>query len=585
VSQGPSVDYELEVTLDAASHQLSGSGIVTLHNRTQSSLTRLYLHLYLNAFESSRSVFFRTEARARSGQRPTRWGRMDVLHFARVGSADELWPADAHSPDDPEDRTDIAVDLRELVAPGQVARFEMRWTAQLPALVERTGFAQEFHFLGQWFPKLAKLEPDGSWAHFTFHPHSEFYANFGNYRVNLDVAPELVVGATGQRVAESTTAGRKRLSYAADAVHDFAWSAWRGFETRQDELSGVTVTSLYPPGFARNAERALEAVAHGLAFYGARFGPYPYPTLTIVHPPDWARAAGGMEYPGLITTAGPWYTGWLSNGVAEVTLHELGHQWFQGLLASDESRWPFLDEGFTTFVEARALAAQFGAGKALQALGLGVSATAYYRWWGNDTSAPIAQAAAKFTSFDAIGALVYSRTATLLETLSRSVVGFDAVFEQYVRAARFTHPSPQDFLSLLEARLGTDVRLQTERALFERGSVDFSIVSARSTPQGAGHLIEVQVARSGELEFGVEIELRHTDGSVVHQRWDGHGTNTRIGYVAQAPLEGVVVDPQLRVLLDADPANNAKRLEPSPQVPLRRRVLRWLNLCLRGLAP
>lgn len=583
---GPTVDYEIEAKLDHVQHALSAKGVITLHNQSSAPLSTLYLHLYLNAFKSQRSVFFRSDAQARTGERPTRWANVNVTHFGYEGSAKNLWPEDAHSPGDSEDETDIVVSLPTPVAIGQSARFAITWTSQLPTLVERTGFEDEFHFLGQWFPKLAKLEPDGTWAHFTFHPHSEFYANFGDYRISLDVARDFEVAASGSLETERALGERKQLVYRAHAVHDFAWTAWPGFEVRDTEVDGVRIHLLFPPGFEHNAELALGAVEHGLRFYGAQFGPYPLPDLSVVIPPNWASPAGGMEYPGLITLSGPWFTGILSHGVQQVTLHELAHQWFYGLLASNESQWPFLDEGFTSFAEARALHALLGPGNGVDLPGIQISASAYYRYWGNDTSARIAQSAREFASFYEIGRFAYSRTATLLETLSRSYPEFERALADYARQARYSHPTPDDFLNAVGRTVGAEARSQAERALFERAGVDFAVQSSSCTAQPTGgYDVTALITRQGELQFPIDIRLEHADGQVVVRRWDGRASELRIAYESASALSSVVVDPDLHVLLDGDLSNNAQRLSAAQGPNWQRRILHWLTLLYRSVVP
>ena len=105
-----------------------------------------------------------------------------------------------------------------------------------------------------------------------------------------------------------------------------------------------------------------------------RYGRYPYPTLTVVHPPEGAANAGGMEYPTLITTGGPWFAPYSGvHGIQAVTVHELGHQWFYGLVATNEHDYPFLDEGLNSFAEYDALKARYGEGSLVSFFGLNVA--------------------------------------------------------------------------------------------------------------------------------------------------------------------------------------------------------------------
>ena len=195
-----------------------------------------------------------------------------------------------------------------------------------------------------------------AFAHFSFHAQSEFYADFGDYDVSLDVPAGFRVGATGSRVRATEAQGRTRLGYHAENVHDFAWTAWDRFETRSELIAGTRVSVLYPPHQQQNAQAELESVRFALPHFNALYGAYPYPTLTLVHPPEAAGNAGGMEYPTLITTGGPWYSTFGgAHFIDVVTTHELGHQWFYGLVASNEHAEPFLDEGFNSYAEAEAL--------------------------------------------------------------------------------------------------------------------------------------------------------------------------------------------------------------------------------------
>src|SRR5690606_9692244 len=113
-----------------------------------------------------------------------------------------------HSPGDPKDETDIRVDLPDEVAAGSTLTLEIEWESQLPQIVERTGYLSDYHFVAQWFPKLARLERDGTWRHFTFHAQSEFYADYGDYDVTLDVPERFIVGASGETIERRVEGGR-----------------------------------------------------------------------------------------------------------------------------------------------------------------------------------------------------------------------------------------------------------------------------------------------------------------------------------------------------------------------------------------
>ncbi len=303
--------YTLKAKLDAEAHAISASGQIVWVNPSELPARELYLHLYLNAFKNESSVFLRSPFGAgRSDSRARVFGWVDIekLSARELGGA-SLWPpATRHTPDDPNDETSLKLELPGEVLPGQTLTLDIEFKAQLPEIVERTGYARDYHFVAQWFPKLAKREPDGRWVHFPFHAQSEFYADFGDYDVTLDVPANMVVGATGQRVSSETKQARRSDRFVARGVHDFAWTAWPDFLEARETIAGASVRLLYPPGHEHNRDVALDALRFGLPFFSKHYGAYPYPTLTVVHPPLIGENSGGMEYPTLITSGGPWYS-------------------------------------------------------------------------------------------------------------------------------------------------------------------------------------------------------------------------------------------------------------------------------------
>jgi hypothetical protein len=608
--------YDLDAKLDVIEHRLSGRETIRFVNHSTGPLSELWFHLYLNAFKNDKTLFLRSPFGAgRSGDKAHEYGYIDVKHLLWVeANHRDLWPnRDPHSPDDPDDETDLRVPLPEPLAAGQTLTLELEFEDKLPEIVERMGYSGSFHFLGQWFPKLARLEPSGQFAHFAFHAQSEFYADFGDYDVSLDVPEAYVVGASGSLVAERYEQGRKHLHYHVDNVHDFAWTAWDNFQIRRERIADTDVSVLFPPHQERNAQAELDSVRFALPHFNALYGRYPYPTLTLVHPPESASNAGGMEYPTLITTGGPWFST-LGGGhfIDVVTTHELGHQWFYGLCASNEHNFPFLDEGLNSYAEAEALEARFGLGSVFEGYGLSVSSTALNRAIsaarGGDE--PVAEGAADFASFRNLGALVYSRTATIMTTLAR-VYGEQPLrhaLGRYARQFRFAHPTPSDFSSVLKDELGQDAATASARALFERGTVDYLVREISNAPESAAagvfdgpngrqqkkpepahsprkYTSRVVVYRHGSLELPVDIELVCEDGARVFQHWDGHGFTHNVDHSGPSRVVAVRVDPEQRILLDDDFSNNAISIDGSSAPRTLERSLYVAQTLLGGLGP
>src|ERR1019366_9013400 len=168
--------------LDPIAHTVHGEGMIRWKNTSAVPAKEMWLHLYLNAFKNERSVFMREPVGGfRGGEAVKDWGWIDVrsLEWDDGEQKTDLWkPVELHRDGD-EDETDAKVTLPREIAPGESVMLTMVWDDKLPSVVERTGYDGSFHMVAQWFPKVARLEPDGRWAHFSFHHLAEFYADFG----------------------------------------------------------------------------------------------------------------------------------------------------------------------------------------------------------------------------------------------------------------------------------------------------------------------------------------------------------------------------------------------------------------------
>ena len=579
-------DYTLTATLDPVAHTVHGEGTIHWRNTSSAPVKELWLHLYLNAFKNEGSVFLREPVGRSRGTAPaTDWGYIDVRKLTlRQGPNEgpaELWPtAELHRPGD-DDETDVRVPLPREIVPEESIDLDMVWDDKLPAVVERTGYAGTFHMVAQWFPKLARLEPSGTWAHFPFHHLAEFYADFGTYDVTLKVPGGYRIAATGMRTEEHDEGGFHTERHVQGDIHDFAFSAYDHFEVLEEGIGGVDVKVFYPEGFRYAADRELETMRFALPHFGKRYGKYPYGVLTLVHPPSGADEAGGMEYPTLITTGGPWFGPPGVLGIELVTIHEFGHQYFYGMLASDEMTWPFLDEGVNSYAEAEGLGVLRGPGSMVDLFGLHLSDESFGAVLSakRAVDAPVAQPAYAFTGPD-YGALVYERTAAIFATIDHvygKELGAKAI-GRYARRARFRHPVPDDLLTSYEEVLGPDVRATLHEALFAKGWVDYRVETVQSTKVGAkagvfdrdGKRETVAAAsgkeddyegwalvyRHGTLRFPVDVEFVLEDGTTQRTVWDGEGDFARVPYRGSLPLKGAVVDPDHKVLVDRTFTNN-----------------------------
>jgi hypothetical protein len=609
-------DYTLRAVLDPVAHTVHGEGTITWRNTSTEPARELWMHLYLNAFKNERSAFFRERVGGRGSDAPEDWGWIDVrkLVLRADGAAPvDVWPtAELHRVGD-EDETDARVPLPRAIEPGETAQLDVVFDDKLPVVVERTGYRGRYHMVGQWFPKVARLETDGAWAHFPFHHLAEFYADYGTYDVTLDVPEAYVVGATGPLVESHLADGRRVERHVQRDIHDFAWTAWDGWQTARETIDGVAVTLLYPRGFASLAERELATLRFGLPYYSAHYGRYPYGVLTVVHPQEDAGESGGMEYPTLITTGGSWMTPPALRAPEIVTLHEMGHQWFYGLVATNELAWPFLDEGLNQFAEQDGMGKWRGDGSALDLAGLAVSDASVCAV--SSTFAvhdePMAQPANAFSTGQNYGGLVYARTAALLETLRR-VYGDEPVLRalgRYARRFRFQHPGPDELLAIFEEVLGAHVAATLRTALFDKGWVDYAVDGVSSSPAaraagmfdrgGQREKVEpgkraeggwdnsVLVRRRGTLSFPVDVDLVLDDGTTRREHWEGEGESRRFSWHGASAVRSAIVDAQDHVMIDMNLENNRAGVDGSGGSAPRtmERATYWMQLALQAVSP
>jgi Peptidase family M1 domain len=582
--------YNIEAELDPVLHVVIAEQVLTFTNTSAKSVNELWFHLYLNAFKNEASVFFREQFGGfRGGTRPKQWGALDVLS-AKLGDQD-LWPAAKRVLDGEGDETEAALPLPEPVLPGATVSIRMKFRATLLSIVERTGFFGQFHMVAQWFPKLAKLQSDGTFARFRFHQLSEFFADYGKYEVRVRVPAQYTVYGSGKRVSDQVAAspnGEVRTVYfASDHVHDFAFAAWDKFERREEIVSDgfhdVAIEYAYPKGYEAAIAREQSSLRFALPHFAERYGSYPYDRLTVVHPPLGADESGGMEYPTLITTGGSPFAPF-DRRIEIVTVHEFGHQYFYGLLASNEAEEPYLDEGLNSYAEVVALESMFGTGSAGSILGLRVSLPAINAVHSAESANDevIAKPAREFSSGASYGRLVYARTATLLSTLAR-VYGEPRVaraLRKYACSQRFHHPTTTDLVSIIQAEFGEDIAKEFSAALGTVSSVDYAITrtstgiertmggmfdaegagrTTRESHEGSQMVTRVLVSRRGELRFPVIVRATYADGSHQDQLWDATSRTARLAFSVPAfrgKPTSVVIDPDHRVLLDTDFRNN-----------------------------
>jgi hypothetical protein len=505
-------NYEIKAHFNPASKTIEGEETITWTIEGDNPLASLQFHLYWNAFRDSRSTFMRESARSGGADEPSESGSIEITSLTL--DDEELAPMGRFiHPDDSnaDDRTVEEFPLNDALDPNQTIVLHVRFKAKFPALIARAGYNQDFFMAGQWFPKIGVRQRD-LWNTHQYHLNSEFFADFGTYNVTLTLPSAYIVAASGDVVSTTVAGGQKTVVYQSDDVHDFAWSAWTKFQRAEDHWRGVRIELYYPPDH-RDAWRHIEAAKATLEWFDRNVGPYPYPRLVIVDCPAGAEEAGGMEYPTLVTTTMPQPASKWKHESEIITIHEVGHQYFYGMLASNEFEEAWLDEGINSYTEAAIADQIFGRRESWYSLGpLRASDAGFFAMPGflsRPVTDPVVQPAWRYASPGSYAVGSYSRPLFLLRT-AEELLGREAMYRGlrfYFDQWKFKHPSTRDFLESMKTGSGQDLGWFFQQALYSTRWLDYRIESIHSENNENW----VRVLRIGEIEMPVELTL-HFEG-------------------------------------------------------------------------
>ncbi|MCS7082809.1 MAG: M1 family metallopeptidase [Bacteroidetes bacterium] len=514
------VRYQMEVTLDPATHRMRGWQRLLYYNHSPDTLRRLFYHLYFNAFQPGSMMDVRnrtiTDPDARLERirrlRPEEYGWHRVRELTQDGSP-VSWRLR---------ETVLEVTLNRPLAPGDSTVLEMRFESQVPLQIRRSGRhnAEGVDYsMAQWYPKLVAYDAEG------WHPDPyvgrEFYGIWGDFEVKIRLPAHYVVGATGvlqnpQEVGHGYAGdpdidGRPRSPqdtltwhFLARNVHDFAWVADPEFRHEVVQgPEGIRIHLLYLPEVAPRWRPMRQWVPRILEFCIRTFGPYPYPQLTVAQAGD-----GGMEYPNIV-----FITGRRSPmSLLGVTVHEIVHNWFYGLLANNESREAWLDEGFTSWATQEGIAYVLG----LKPDHTG-SYVAYLRTALSGLEEPMALHSDHFATHQAYTTAAYAKGAVIVEQL-RSVIGPEAhaqLMRRYYEAWRFRHPTARDFARLAERVSGMELDWYFMQWLYTTRKLDYAVEHMRRRPLPDGRwAVEVRLRNRDLALAPVDLALRLADGSI-----------------------------------------------------------------------
>jgi hypothetical protein len=563
-------NYKIQVRLDTDSKTLYGQQWLHWRNDSNVRADELQFHLYMNGFRSKSSSFMASMSeRRRNMIEEDELGSIEISRFVIDDDTNLIEKIEYIQPDDANlhDSSLIRVPLSKPVMPGDTTQIEIEFSCRLPRIIARTGYVHTFYMLGQWFPKIGVFE-EGRWNSHQFFRQSEFFADFGVYDVTLSLPKNFVVGATGQLIKEEVKDSLKTLHFRAEDVHDFAITAWPDYEKMVKNINGVDVVLLYVPEHKGKVDRYFNIIEASLNFTAKWLMPYPYPQLTVVDVPLFAYEAGGMEYPTLITCASVW--GIPENirfYLEEYTVHEFVHQYFYGILASNESEEPWMDEGFTSYATQKILSHVYGLNRSASTfLNILVGAHDFRKkgYMRNPDRSITVKPSWKFKP-RSYGVSTYNKPMLILQTLEnyQGTAMMDSIMAAYIKRWGFKHPRTENFIDIVQEYTSQDMQWFFQSALFDSSVLDYSVEIIRQQQDSMGSFqgSEIVVSRRGDFIFPVEIEYQLAKGHTVLKEWDGIDSVYTLFIPGPEPVVSAKIDPQQKIWLDINWTNNSFTLK------------------------
>ncbi len=625
-------NYDIRVTLDDRAKTIAATQTIRFTNTSPVPIRSLRLYMYLNAFKNTESTFLKGTSRifgqGFADRGPEEWGWIDIQKIERAGGADLSAGQRYVQPDDgnPADQSVLDVPLDQALLPGQTAVFNLNWRAKMPKTIARAGYSQDFYLFCHWFPQLGVFEQNAAgawdWNCHQFFRHTEFYADFGVYDVHITTPDAFVMGASGCLVGEKNNGdGTVTRHYHVEDVIDFAWSVYPRFTVQEDRWRDVHLRLLIAPEHADLGPRYLHALKFALEYLDTHVGKYPYPVITVVDPPFHGLRSGLMEYPTLITVGAFYGMPAGIRTIESLAVHEFAHQYFMGMVASNEKEEAWLDEGMVTYFEDRIIDAAYGDKRSL------VDVFGYrfdnreltrleYTTMANPREGSTARPGWYFSDTNS-KPLIYSKTATTLRTVE-ALVGadqMDRIIRTYFNTWKFRHPKGADFMAVLRQELmagpdtvlGRQVYDLVENSIYRTLVLDYAVTRISNeelpAPQGIfgdsaggfsyrdgrgsrGIRSTVEVQRKGDWVCPVDILVTFEDGSTQTLHWPGEEGLRVFECSGPSKVVSAQIDPGHKISLDIDLNNNSLTLQPesAPLWKYAAKTMFWIQNLLQTLS-
>lgn len=510
------ISYKMEIDMDVQKDQLSGVQNIAYTNHSPDTLNSVFYHLYFNAFQPGSMM----DVRSRSIPDPDGRVRDRIFHleedeigYQKIKSLKYRGEAIEFDMQG----TILEVELPSPILPGETVQLDMEFEAQVPLQIRRTGRDNREgieYSMAQWYPKLCEYDYEG-W-HANPYVGREFYGVWGDFDVTINIDKKYVVAASGylqnpnkighgyeDEGVEIEPVEGDKLSwrFIAPNVHDFLWAADPDYRhTKHQVPDGPMLHFFYQVDSTRNNwEKLPEDASKAFQILNKTFGKYPYKQYSVIQGGD-----GGMEYPMATLITGSRSYG----GLLGVTVHEAIHSWYQMVLGSNESLYPWMDEGFTSFASSYVL------DKINNKNSLNPHAGSYFGYQGlvqANAVEPMSMHSDHYSLNRAYSTSAYSRGAIALNQLSY-IMGEEKFYPamlRYYNTWKFKHPNVTDFKRVMEKESGLELDWYFEYWINSTHNIDYEVSTLEAFKKGS----KVRLKRVGKMPMPLDILVTYKDGS------------------------------------------------------------------------
>jgi hypothetical protein len=585
--------YKIDVKLDDKAHKLIANEEIVYINNSSKHLTEIWMHIWPNAYKNDKSAFAQQELRnnkkkfARSNADDR--GYIEGLNF-KVNNVSVDVQINENYPDI------VKLMLPQALAPNDSILITTPFEVKIPKSFSRLGHVKQSYQITQWYPKPAVYDATG-WHPIPYLDQGEFYSEYASYDVSITLPKNYVVGATGdlqneeeklflKNISERTAKidtfkinddtfpassdTLKTLRYKQSNIHDFAWFADKRYHVLQSEVElpkskkKVTTYVMFTNKYADYWKNASQYINDAVYYYSLWLGDYPYDYCTAV---DGALSAGGgMEYP-MVTVIGSVNS---AKSLDLVIAHEVGHNWFYGILGSNEREYPWLDEGINSFYESRYMRLKYSDGFMVaknkqngltKAFGLNEFPFGYDDYLLHQYTASKGESQAinthaeDFTSIN-YGTVAYKKTALAFKYLEQyiGVHKFDTIMQMYFDEWKFKHPQPQDIEDLFERETSQNLDWFFKDYLSSKFDPEFRIRNIKKE----NNQIRVKVKNQSDIPAPIFIRsYSKKDSTLETLKTPAFAGNVYV-YFDQKDVNKIVIDP-LYIIPEQNRNNNTIR--------------------------